>query len=575
MAASLQREQSLSAATWPLPLVIAWIIWRGNRTWFSGIAGCLAVLFLLAHTALSGILAPLNSLADSPASSDPDIGTTGYLLSTIAFSLVVCSLMTCGMIITLSAYQKLESDPTVSPKPYPAYLLRAPVHSVGLAVWPILYGVLFVTSFWVVSYEAILHPMGLTCPVLWPALLLALASVSIAAVMWSPFSLGLNILVVVFFVVPLWLSLIVYGHPLGRLFYPLSAAAGICMIFCAVAGLTRVRRGDLYGLISTKNQFRFSELIKIPSRVLRSPVEAERKVQWVRFGSIFPCAILVFAGLISPLALIRTTYPIGSTVNYLDGVGGRITLWASVMELFLILIPVCAACVTLQQRDSPYMLTRPLTTLDLVAVRIRSAFAGASLVILISLVLLCLWFASPVFDGTTHVPVGVFLFSRGVLKATGPALFCFLIWSLWIYRLILDGSSVGFSGRTSLSIWSNMTELITMFVVAGVFLPGDTRGELISKGWLPIALYVLAALKTAVGIVVLSATVRRRLIERALLVRWALLWTAAVACLFGASVVLLPKDTFPPAFLLAGIILTMPLVRLSLGPLLLDRNRHR
>ena len=68
---------------------------------------------------------------------------------------------------------------------------------------------------------------------------------------------------------------------------------------------------------------------------------------------------------------------------------------------------------------------------------------------------------------------------------------------------------------------------------------------------------------------------RKRLVaDRTLLVLGGV-WLAAFAVLFGTLAWLVPSDVAPAYTLAPGVLLLLPLARLSAMPLALDWNRHR
>ena len=85
----------------------------------------------------------------------------------------------------------------------------------------------------------------------------------------------------------------------------------------------------------------------------------------------------------------------------------------------------------------------------------------------------------------------------------------------------------------------------------------------------------LAGLKLVLAAVVIRALRRKHLVsDRTLLVVGGV-WLATFAVLFGALAWLVPSDVAPTYTLGPGVLLLLPLARLSAMPLALDWNRHR
>jgi hypothetical protein len=95
------------------------------------------------------------------------------------------------------------------------------------------------------------------------------------------------------------------------------------------------------------------------------------------------------------------------------------------------------------------------------------------------------------------------------------------------------------------------------------------------RAGMPWVLAGLACLKLVLGAVAIRALRRKRLVADWTLLALGGLWLAAFATLFGTLAWLVPADVAPAYTLAPGVLLMMPLARLSAMPLALDWNRHR
>ena len=91
----------------------------------------------------------------------------------------------------------------------------------------------------------------------------------------------------------------------------------------------------------------------------------------------------------------------------------------------------------------------------------------------------------------------------------------------------------------------------------------------------PWALGLAAALKLLLGAWLVRVVIRRRLIQSRLLERLLGVWLLTAASLTGLLCWLVPHSLAPWYLVTAGVVLAMPLVRISLAPLALAWNRHR
>lgn len=574
MAVAMTQIKSSRTQPWPLPAIVAWLIWRRNRTGLSVMAVQIAAFAILAHTVFAGVLEPLNGFWEAPSTTSTYDGPINYiLLGLVAAALIAW--VTCSGVYLAISVSLIVTEANSAGYPYPLFLLRSPAKTTGLAVWPVLFGMILLTSFWIVCDLAILRPAGFYAPVIVPAIILALTSLFFAAAFWSPLAPILKLL----FTLSLGAAVGLVGtfclHHDNTIFYAVTAAAGSLLMLCAVAGMGRHRCGDIYDVTLPKGVAGLKERYVMPRRPIISAADAQRRLEWVNFGIALPCSLLALTIVTLPSLFDRREYPLGLDFNSalrLQAVQG--TLWAQIISVFFFIVPLSTALLSLPNTGNDYIRTRPMSSQALIAARAQVAISSAAQTICIGLVLFALWLLSPGTDGRVHATLAELLIRRGGAVLVPDSLLCALIWALAIVRLRLDGFAVSLSGSLTLGGWNILVVYAALFVTSYVLSHPYDSIRPVSFAF-PSWIYAVAALKGLAALSVLLVTYRRRLISGAFLGRAVLLWIAVAATVFSALIALLPGGTLSPFELAVALFLGMPAVRLSLGPILLDRNRHR
>jgi len=573
MAVSIQRVQSKRVTTWPLPMVIAWLIWRRHRIAFGTIAVGLFIWTVLAHTVFAGMLTSIDGFWAAPSSSMSDSGPINSVMIVLVFCTLVVAFICAAACLLFVACMSL-GGPSSSIESYPACLLRAPAATVGLAVWPIIFGMVLLASLWVFTDIAIIHPMGVSAPVIGPAVIMALVCALLPAALWPPLSIGLKLIFMIFFGVAFMSVAMAWRHEPWVLTYPACAAAWTITILCAIVGLGKDRCGQTYKLWWPTALRRLTVLFERPTVRFASAVEAERRLEWTWDAGVWPPMALFFATFTLPLLLVRTPVPLGFGIGpfaTLQSIHG--SCYPVVIGFFVFITPLMSLSRSLVETDNNYLVTRPISTQALVAARLHSALVSTTMAIAIFLVSIGVWLLSPAQDGQSHAAVGVLLWRHGGSRLAITGLCCVILWTVIVYRLSIDGHSVSLSGSIAfvgLNMWSAFLAvfILSRYLAGGNFIDFTTLV-------LPFWVYLLVAFRAFIGLYVLGIVARRRLVDRAGLARAAAVWIAVAACLYALVLILLRKGTVPSTVLAVGVFLVMPCIRLSLGPLLLDRNRHR
>ena len=86
---------------------------------------------------------------------------------------------------------------------------------------------------------------------------------------------------------------------------------------------------------------------------------------------------------------------------------------------------------------------------------------------------------------------------------------------------------------------------------------------------------LLVACRMLMAAWLLRQMLRRGLSNAATLWRWLASWLLIAAVLFGLLAFAVPADLVPVHYLLLGVLIALPMVRLAATPLALAWNRHR
>jgi hypothetical protein len=228
-------------------------------------------------------------------------------------------------------------------------------------------------------------------------------------------------------------------------------------------------------------------------------------------------------------------------------------------------------------RSTPFLATRPSTTVSLVAAKLKvaalSAFIAWLLVMIFVPIAVRLSGTSEMVSGWLREGVDIFGMPRYVtLVLLG---FAALLASTW--KQLVQGLYIAMSGREWL-------------VRASVFLPlfllaiGFPLGHWILRSKIAMAaiwnsfpwlLGMLVCLKLFAAAWIAMRLHDHRLLCDRTLILGAAAWDVAVFALFGLMRWLVPEVLFTNYFLALIAILMIPLARLSAAPLALARNRHR
>src|SRR6266487_4485160 len=477
------------------------------------------------------------------------------LVDSVRFVAVVSVPLTTTFVYLLAVFSfGFTGDLAARHSMYPARMFTLPVTNAALVGWPMLYGTAAVAVLWLA------------------AALLAWTQ----ALTWMPYGLpGIRLIVAVLCLAALETVVLVAIHfkagepTMVAILGPQVPLAYLVARF-AVA---RARRGEVPdwrgmfgGLASNAVRTRRRDYFASPAR-------AQAWFEWRRQGRSLPALV----GLLLPFELAL--------------------LWlakdapAFVFEiLFLALIkpPFMAACTAWtvsqpnpQAQDAygvpPFIATRPLTSAELIAAKLKMALwstLAAWLVVLVAMPLALEWSgtwsvvterARRMHDaiGTPRAATVVLLILAGFIVAT--------------WKQLVQSLHIGLSGREWI-VKGSVLLTLTLLILLGPIVEWIIDSPSVQRAlWnaLPLILAGLVGLKMSAAAWIVTRLDRSRLLGDRALVLGAACWGLAVFALYGV-LVWFSSTPFVAHYLLALIaILAVPLARISAAPLALAWNRHR
>ncbi len=345
-------------------------------------------------------------------------------------------------------------------------------------------------------------------------------------------------------------------------------------ILCSVRGVGRAR----CGLASAGS---FDDAYRIPDlSPFRSRVETQVWFEEKRNGLIMKVLTALFLCLFGIIAL--GTVPFGVGISEVGGVQiSRLALlWAFLAIAVLPYFGFGGCCASEQDNVAKdrslvaVLALRPLTSIQIVQAKalmtIRLAFRLAVPTLVAALVILLL----PTSLNEPYRPTIVQLAHiLSVPQALGLVVACGLIQlggvkaavsSIWI--------SLGRLPQWLMFLLSIGPLLGVMSAFAWLMAHEDQLPRLIP--FLPVVSYTLAATKMAVLVPVAKRLLRSRLVPISFLRSWVAGCCVAAVILFGLACWAIPPSALNRWAIAAQVFLALPLVRVALAPMFVDRGRH-
>jgi len=490
---------------------------------------------------------------------------------------VVITPLTATYFYLLAAFSFcLAGDLGARPSIYPARMFALPVRTAALVGWPMLYGTGAVAILWLITALSARWPWRIELPLVWPALLAAVFLAWTQALMWMPYGLpGLRAIVTVPWLATLdavALLAIHYQVPEPMMVAFLAPQLPLAWV-TACSAVARARRGDVPDWRGVFARPGSNAVLTRRRDHFPSPARAQAWFEWRRHGRSLPALVALLLPFELALLWLAKDAP------------------AFVFEiLFLALItpPFMAACTAWtvsqpnpQGRDSygvpPFIATRPLTSTELIAAKLKMAMwstLAAWLVVLVALPLALEW------SGTWSVVIERVRRMHDAIGTARAATVVLLILAGFIvatWKQLVQSLHIGLTGRAWI-VKGSVLLTLTLLILLGPIVEWiiDTPGVQRAL-WdaLPLILASLVGLKMSAAAWIATHLDRSRLLGDRALVLGAASWSAAVLWLHGVLVWFF-STPFVAHYLLALIaILAVPLARLSAAPLALSWNRHR
>ena len=495
-----------------------------------------------------------------------------------SFALVVVVPLTATFMYFLAVFSfGLAGDLAARQSMYPARMFTLPVTTAALAGWPMLYGTAAMAILWLATRLLAVWPSGVDVPLIWPALLAAALLAWTQALTWMPYALpGLRVIVTV-----LWLAVIDavvllalnYKAPEPVMLAILAPHVPLAYLVARFA-VARARRGDVpdwRGIFARLG--RTADVLPRRRDHFSSPARAQEWFEWQRHGRSLP-------------ALVGILLPFELALLFVFSDTPAIVLETLVLVLITPPFMAAFAAATVSKsnphgRDShdltPFIATRPLTSVSLIAAKLKvtiwSTLAAWLLVLVAIPLALRLSGTSPVVIERARQGIEVVGTPRAVaIVLLGVSA---LVASTW--KQLVQGLYIGLSGREWVVKASVFLTLSFLAVIGplGVWIVRNRNVMAALWNALPWIAAVLVCFKiSAAAWIAMRLHDSRLLSDRTILIG-ATCWDVVVFTLYGLLVWLVPSLLFRGYFLALVAILAVPLARLSLAPLALARNRHR
>jgi len=479
---------------------------------------------------------------------------------------VVMTPLTATYFYLLAAFSfGLAGDLGARPSIYPARMFALPVRTAALVGWPMLYGTAAVAILWLVTALSARWPWGIELPLIWPALLAAVFLAWTQALMWMPYGLpGLRAIVTVPWLATLdAVALLAIHYRVRELMMVAFLAPQLPLAYVtACSAVGRARRGevpDWRGVFArpARNAVRTRRRDHFPS-----PARAQAWFEWRRHGR-------------SLLAMLWLAKDAPAFVF-------------EILFLALITPPFMAACTAWtvsrpnpQVRDSygvpPFIATRPLTSAELIAAKLKMAIwstLAAWLLVLVAMPLALEWSGTwPLVTerarrmndaiGSPRAATVVLLILAGFIVAT--------------WQRLVQSLHIGLTGRAWI-VKGSVLLTLTFLILLGPIVEwiADTPSvQRVLWNALPLILAGLVALKMSAAAWIATRLDRSRLLGDRAIVAGAACWVLAVLALYGVLVWFFSTPFVARSVLALIAILAVPLARISAAPLALAWNRHR
>src|SRR2546421_2806048 len=307
------------------------------------------------------------------------------LVDSVRFAALVSVPLTTTFVYLLAVFSfGFSGDLAARHSMYPARMFTLPVTTAALVGWPMLYGTAAMAILWLAARLFAVWPSGIEIPLIWPALLAAALLAWTQALTWMPYGLpGIRLIVAVLCLAALdtVVLLAIYFKAREPMMLAILAPQLPLAYLVARFAVARARRGDVpdwRGLFARPGGH--AVLIRRRDH-FRSPARAQAWFEWRRHGWSLPALVSLL--LPFELALLWLAKDAEAFVF-------EIVFLTFITPAFMAAFPGWTG----SRPQPPFIATRPLSSVDLVAARLKMALWStltAWLLVLVALPLALDW----------------------------------------------------------------------------------------------------------------------------------------------------------------------------------------
>lgn len=521
-------------------------------------------------------------------------------------------LLTAPFVVTfigaVFGFVNADADIASTDSAYSPWLLRLPVKTSSLALWPMAAATVWAVGSWFLFSELCLRQRLPDTNVVWPAVCIAALALLLQAILWPPVKAG-SLRLVLALLLPLAEAVFgivadAYNWSALRITEVYGAAA-ICAAFAAYAGLLKARTSP-----RTASKTQESGIQTVPEanirntkKPFRSPEQAQFWLEWRMQGRILPIFTLVIMVLVSMGLLFDhdlSGYYALQGHDLVPTSGGipdnaiRINMFVQSYLFLLPLIPLMLATLiglgarpsSMQARDGAYHLyyaTRPLTPGQMYSAKMRAIGFGSLLACTVTIITMLVWILVPTsIVGQRHVS-----YLSAILQTwdreVGPMMLIYIgVVFLGIWRNQAVGAFVDYL------VWRNAATLYPLIIVVLGATEACLYQTLIPGNSAPIMRWLVLAvlcgwMLAKIGVFVLAYLKLRRLNSKtagsiaSTFGQWLVAGTF-IAAAFWLITNVSGQNLYPalrhPALEILGFIL-VPVARPVIARLALETGRHR
>src|ERR1043166_7338216 len=299
-----------------------------------------------------------------------------HLDSEMSFAFGVSVPLTATFMYLLAVFSfGLSGDLAARQSTYPTRMFTLPVSTAALAGWPMLYGTAAMGIFWLATRLFVVWPPAVDVPLIWPALVAASLLAWTQALTWMPYGLrGLRAIVAVLWLAAIESIVILAVHFQAREpvmlailapHVPLAYLAARFAVARARRGVLPIWRGMFAPLAvataRSRGRHRFS-----------SPARAQAWFEWRRHGRSLPALV----GILLPFEL-ALLFAAGNAPRLVFVILLGVLLTPPLMASF---VAATVGKSNPSESDSsglpPFIATRPMTSAQLVAAKLRATIGS-------------------------------------------------------------------------------------------------------------------------------------------------------------------------------------------------------